>query len=443
LIVTCERCASQFQLDESKIPPQGARVRCSRCEHAFFVESPAQPDADHAEDLVRDVLGADRAGTADPGASGPSAPEQSLASVDAADPVELERAEDDWQFNDETGAMKSDEFDAAQEAVDDLLGGIQQPTGPIQSTAADDSEQHLDLDLGEQDDIPLALDTDLDDEIEHEPPVEAIAASEPDETAESSFDSDDDLAIESPPAAALSSTPDDAHHDDLDDDFEDPTDWDLFGAETDGETSGLSENAPTGAAARSETGSSLSDSFSSSSIGAEAGLRGGARPSRFVSGVVASVGWVVVATLVGFCLNGALSAPKAKSDSTASVVASDFELQGVSTRWIDNAVAGRTVVISGKLRRSPGSARPTPLAVQLIDANGRSVDIPLSSLGPEIPERSLRDTNPTQLVEQQNARAARFAARAADWRRFTAVVPALPDAAQRIEFSPVAPDAGS
>ena len=38
LIVTCEQCATQFHLDDAKVPPGGVRVRCSRCKHAFFIE---------------------------------------------------------------------------------------------------------------------------------------------------------------------------------------------------------------------------------------------------------------------------------------------------------------------------------------------------------------------------------------------------------------------
>ena len=42
MIIQCEKCETRFRLDESRMPPQGARVRCSRCKTAFFV---AHPDA--------------------------------------------------------------------------------------------------------------------------------------------------------------------------------------------------------------------------------------------------------------------------------------------------------------------------------------------------------------------------------------------------------------
>ncbi len=44
MTITCENCNTRFVLDEARIPAQGARVRCSRCQHRFQVKPPpAQP----------------------------------------------------------------------------------------------------------------------------------------------------------------------------------------------------------------------------------------------------------------------------------------------------------------------------------------------------------------------------------------------------------------
>jgi len=40
MIVVCEGCARRFQLDESRIPKTGARVRCKHCHHRFRVSPP-------------------------------------------------------------------------------------------------------------------------------------------------------------------------------------------------------------------------------------------------------------------------------------------------------------------------------------------------------------------------------------------------------------------
>ena len=42
MIVTCASCMTKFSLDESKIPAKGAKVRCSKCQHIFFVSPPTE-----------------------------------------------------------------------------------------------------------------------------------------------------------------------------------------------------------------------------------------------------------------------------------------------------------------------------------------------------------------------------------------------------------------
>ena len=40
MIVTCASCLTKFNLEDSKIPARGTKVRCSRCKHVFFVPPP-------------------------------------------------------------------------------------------------------------------------------------------------------------------------------------------------------------------------------------------------------------------------------------------------------------------------------------------------------------------------------------------------------------------
>ena len=51
MIVTCASCLTKFNLDEAKIPARGAKVRCSRCKHVFFVAPPATPKEEIVEDF--------------------------------------------------------------------------------------------------------------------------------------------------------------------------------------------------------------------------------------------------------------------------------------------------------------------------------------------------------------------------------------------------------
>ncbi len=43
MIVQCEQCNAKYRLNESRIPEEKAKVKCSRCQHVFFVakESPS------------------------------------------------------------------------------------------------------------------------------------------------------------------------------------------------------------------------------------------------------------------------------------------------------------------------------------------------------------------------------------------------------------------
>jgi len=130
LIITCAECATQFQLEEARVPESGIRVRCSVCKHAFFV---AHPDAldDEASDpvarVVRDVLDAD-AGEV------PEATTDLEIRDGSAGPTGSAALGDDasWQWSDEGPPSDSasreprdrfeESFEAARDAVDSLLG---------------------------------------------------------------------------------------------------------------------------------------------------------------------------------------------------------------------------------------------------------------------------------------------------------------------------------
>ena len=42
MIITCASCLTKFNLDDSRIPSKGVKVRCSRCQHVFYVVPPAE-----------------------------------------------------------------------------------------------------------------------------------------------------------------------------------------------------------------------------------------------------------------------------------------------------------------------------------------------------------------------------------------------------------------
>ena len=42
MIVTCASCLTKFNLDSSRIPSKGTKVRCSRCRHVFYIVPPSE-----------------------------------------------------------------------------------------------------------------------------------------------------------------------------------------------------------------------------------------------------------------------------------------------------------------------------------------------------------------------------------------------------------------
>jgi predicted Zn finger-like uncharacterized protein len=118
VIVTCERCETEFQLDDARVPTGGTRVRCSRCKHAFFVMPPAaSPEA--AVDQIAGLALADDP-TPDvtedlPDESAVDAPAPEVAEAAPAPPIAGRAGEDsesDWQFN---GDLPADAGDSSPE----------------------------------------------------------------------------------------------------------------------------------------------------------------------------------------------------------------------------------------------------------------------------------------------------------------------------------------
>ena len=150
-------------------------------------------------------------------------------------------------------------------------------------------------------------------------------------------------------------------------------------------------------------------------------------------------GWGAVALLALACLIGGAPVENAAPVSDVSEWSGDgFELDAIHSRWVDNASNGPLYVISGRIRRAEGASPwdVVPLDVELVDAAGVPIDGTRAAIGPEIPMRYLRESNPDELTALQSNRARQFAAFAGTWLSFDAVVAAVPDGAERFAFSP-------
>src|ERR1700761_3483449 len=55
MILTCPACATRYQADEAKFPPQGRQVRCAKCGHVWHQPGPmpvAEPEIAMASDAA-------------------------------------------------------------------------------------------------------------------------------------------------------------------------------------------------------------------------------------------------------------------------------------------------------------------------------------------------------------------------------------------------------
>lgn len=70
VIVDCESCHTRFRLDEARIPPTGAKVRCSKCKASFIVQRPSATREEIIEEVVAEAT--------NPGTSRAPAPTEDL-----------------------------------------------------------------------------------------------------------------------------------------------------------------------------------------------------------------------------------------------------------------------------------------------------------------------------------------------------------------------------
>lgn len=378
MIVNCERCASQFQLDEEKVPVGGTKVRCSRCQHAFVVSPPGLPDEDLAETWVRETLGGERA---EPDAFG-------------ADP-DGDSDESDWQFNEDPRPGEAEpELDAARQAVESLLGGAPEAEAQIATPA---EFAGLDLDDGVDDFGAEADPLDVEGELD--------------------FGAD-------PPEAA--------------DPLDEPSNWNLL----DGDPSPASPTSyvavPAPDSAQTRVAAAPEPRGIAQPLVGLPGSADAARESSWVARFGAIGGWAVVAAGIAMCLYGGLVAEPTPAPTVSSYAGDGFEIDGIQSHWIDNASAGPVFVISGRMRRAEGTSPwdAVPLEIQLLDGSGAPIDGTRTAIGPEIPARYLRESSPQELRALQHSRARQFSAFAGTWLAFDAVVGRLPDRAQRFAFSP-------
>jgi predicted Zn finger-like uncharacterized protein len=350
VIIACEKCSTRFQLDESRVPPTGAKVRCSRCRHAFVVR-PAQveagSDADAAQRLARDAVRR----TARPRTRASEERTQALGPQVPGD--RAQRAER-----------------AAQEPA--TLGG--------------DGDEESDWQFAED---PEPSASESDDRVVRAHRPEPPAGAEPDPVGELFATP----AAEAAPAETLS-------------ELGSPEDWNLLAggeASPGAETSAEPPPSPRPRTRRAERAAVRPTIAPVEAVPFEAGETRGAQALR-------AAAWLGVAALALAASRSALWLPAAQIGTAASgapVELAGLELEDVSGGWIENAVGGSVLVVRARLR-NPGPEPRLPsgaVRVRLVDAAGAPLaDVALAGRAPQ-DEARLRGAAPESLAADQEAAA--------------------------------------
>ncbi len=441
MVVVCEKCETRFHLDESRVPAEGAQVRCSRCTHAFFIAAPGSGEADGIDEVVAEVTGPGETPAPDAASdlldSNPEEAELDLRGN--TEPVEFDAEdrssgdfEEDWEFNDDSPAQAQVEAEPEFPEISqfdttalDLAG-----EAPPSETATDDEdsieEPDTDLFPVEKSPVDPVKEPSID-------PVESIRARD----AGLDFSSPDDLGS--------------------------PADWDFVGT---AEAEPPFEFTPEDEASEPLFGKvDESGSAPHSPVQAEAptGTTAAAEEpdrdslaARFaLVGSIAS--WVVVALAFSVGMSALFTQPGeggAVSAGPAEIAVSGLSLTAseVEGRLVENALAGNLLVVSGELENR-GSAAFTPgrpVLVQLVSARGVPIDGATAAVGHAVAETELREWDPDRLRQDLEHSAAEIAQR--PFRpgarvRFDAVFESIPDSAAgwvlQAATSPFHPDPGN
>lgn len=412
MIVTCERCTTQFQLDDTRVPETGVRVRCSRCKHAFQVERPARNELEKIHRVARRALEESEEGPDITQDLPPSSVVDASGGPGPADREFLDDGESDWEFNDGAPAGGSPSGPevrrAAQSAVDAMLSGS--PQSGSDAEAGSDFGDALD----EGDALEL--------EIGGEPRSAPAEASE-----EDGLDLETDpggLELEAPPAPAA---PEAEAREGESEALGSPSEWDIFEEPPPPRVEVLAPAAPAPAIERRAT--------PSPEVFDEAEEGGGVWLQRLGAGV----GWMATAGLCAAALVMGL-APRPPAASAAPFQVGGVRVEQVSARWVENLERGPLYVVSGWLRnRGDTSTAADRLTLVLRDDAGRPVGEP-APLG-AVPDPGLLREAPLAAIRRAQARSdAALPAALAPRQgvRFAVVVSPVPEAASRFDFE-VAP----
>jgi predicted Zn finger-like uncharacterized protein len=317
VIITCERCDTEFQLDDGRVPMSGARVRCSRCKHAFFVLPPAASLDQGIEQAASAAL------------AGDPTPEvtEDLHEVHAAEPPisgEGDDSESDWQFN---GDLPADPGDSSPDLHVSGFAPASDPARDVLGESGSEDDSGPGLELASEPEPPPSRD---------EPREERRAS----ETTE--------------PSADLGS----------------PVDWDFFNKPA--------ERAAPAAAAAPRRASAPVLSIDVDATPEPEPRRRSPVALRYA---VDAAGWIAVAALCAVALVRGLAPPAPVATSWAAPAPGLALENVRGRWLDNASLGRLYVVSGRVENRTPDAAALPPLALELRDASGRALGDPIPLRG--------------------------------------------------------------
>jgi len=440
VVVVCEKCHTRFHLSDSKVSAKGTRVRCSRCKHAFFITLPGTEKAEAIEEVVAEVTGAGEAPAPeasrdllDPNPeTGEPKPRERPAQLWAEEPDRGE-FEEDWQFNDDSlseiqGEPEPQAIGIGESDATALYLAGEPPALEIAADGADYiGEPEIAADVADSIGEP-EIAADVADFIgEPEPEMSPVQEPEP---------LDPVAAIRAREAGLDSSSADDLGS---------PEEWDFLGTVED---EPLEEPAPEDGVSEpavplddEASSASSSPALSDSPTAAPAARVDSDRPllATRLAGLASLASWVLVVLAFSVGISAVFTQAgerTAMSAGPVEIAVSGLTLTAteVRSRWVENALAGNLLVVSGNLENR-GSSALTPrraVWVQLISTEGEPIAGATAAAGRALDERRLREWDPDRLrrvLEASAAARAHRPFRPGERVRFDAVFEFIPESA--------------
>ncbi len=427
MIITCEQCQAQFQLPDERLPQKGARVRCSKCKHAFFVAHPGSSAESSAPSQT--PLAAERARTvAQPAAASKPQASASRVPVVAASP-DREDEVGDWGFNEDAKA-KSGSFGKPKVNLDSEL--FEEPNPDLRDAVSAVAEEGSFF--GESSESS-EFDSNL-----GSVPEETSSAATSTEDLHSDFS---DLFSEAKAATSQEHETPESAESTSSEGAEAVDDWDFFG---DAEK----KASPTSVAAHGmdvfldsiaqNVDRPVQKSFTANVAPVEALPQSPKKKAdslppwfEFASTVA---GWCIVGVLILIIVFERMTpastfvAPEEGSLKVGALVA-----DGVHGHAIENSVSGMIYVVSGQLQNdaaTPASAG-SAIRVVLVDEKGNAVaDTAPAMAGFALTTHQLREEKADELRQKLEADAAHLAwtdLKSKESLQFEAIFPKMPEGA--------------